>query len=179
MAAGLTRHSDGFCSLSLPLVFAWWAIGQGDAGSREHHGEINAWFIARFGWADITPLLQTEAVGESMAPLGRAAGCQPCRCSRRLARPTRRAAVAGFGARWHWRTLLVATLVFVLLSRCPGDSRRWRPQLPPTWVEPAVAALRLGARISACGSSGPQLLIIASSRTVARGALEPAGSAAA
>src|SRR5688572_24523863 len=39
-----------------PLAAGWWAVGMADGWVERHSGEINAWFIARFGWADITSL---------------------------------------------------------------------------------------------------------------------------
>jgi hypothetical protein len=60
---GLRRAPRGigwFLVAIVPLVVAWIAIVRGDRWMADHQGELNAWFIARLGWADISRLLQTE-----------------------------------------------------------------------------------------------------------------------
>ena len=49
----------------LPLVFlaaAWWVVFRAEGWLELHSGEISAWFIARFGWADVTWLFRTAAL---------------------------------------------------------------------------------------------------------------------
>ena len=62
---------------------------------------------------------------------------------------------------WHWRTLVVASLVFVVLLALPWQLTTWRPELPPTWIEPVVAGLRLGT-VVVLGLIGCALLVLVS-----------------
>jgi hypothetical protein len=57
--------------------------------------------------------------------------------------------------------LLVATLVFVLLFALQWQLTSWRPRLPPSWIEPAAAALRLGV-VFLLGLIGAAVMIVAS-----------------
>jgi hypothetical protein len=161
VARGL-RGTPWFVATLVPLAVIWWAMNAADAWVSAHAGEINAWFIAQFGWADISPLLQAERwlvrwLGWVAAPL---AGLSLL------------AALLDHGASgvirdpwlvraWHWRTLIVATLVFAVLIVAPWQLTAWRPRLPPTWVEPAVVALRL-AVIAVLWSAGAALLVMLS-----------------
>jgi hypothetical protein len=154
-----------FVAVLAPLSAAWWAITAADMWVSSHAGEINAWFIAQFGWADISRLLQAEAwlirwIGWVVAPLAALSllaalldhGAAGVRCDRWLRRA------------WHWRTLLGATIVFAVLIVAPWQITEWRPALPPTWVEPAVAALRLLV-VAVLWSAGAALLITLAATT--------------
>jgi hypothetical protein len=148
-----------FVAVLLPLGAAWWAITAADAWVSSHAGEINAWFIAQFGWADVSWLLQAAAwlhrwIGWVVAPLA-ALSLLAALLDHGAAGVTR----DGWLRRaWHWRTLLGATLVFAVLIVAPWQMTAWRPALPPTWVEPAVAALRLLV-VAVLWSAGAALLI--------------------
>jgi len=158
VAAG-SRGTGWFLLMVLPLLLAWWAIGRGDDWIARHQGEINAWFIARFNWADITRLLQTEMWVSRWL---RWAALPVTFVSLLAALLTRERPRSGWVRRaWHWRTLLVATLAFFLLVALPWQLTNWRPPLPPTWVEPAVAGLRL-AVVFLLGLIGAAVMIIAS-----------------
>lgn len=154
------RGTPWFIAVLMPLAAAWWAITAADTWVSSHAGEINAWFIANLGWADISRLLQAESwlarwLGWVVAPL---AGL-----SRLAALLDDDGGVAGrepwLWRAWHWRTLLPATVVFAALIVAPWQITAWRPALPPTWVEPAVAALRLLV-VAVLWSAGAALLII-------------------
>jgi hypothetical protein len=161
LAAG-ARGTGWFLLATVPLVLAWIAIARFDRWVADHTGEINAWFIARFGWADVSALFQTEtwasrwlrwavvpAAGLSLlASLLRSEPVPRTRWIRRA---------------WHWRTLLVATLVFVLLFALPWQLTAWRPALPPTWISPVVAAARLGVAF-ALAAAGAAVLVLVSVR---------------
>lgn len=160
-----TRGVPWFVAMLVPLVAIWWGVTAADTWVSNHAGEINAWFIARFGWADVTRLFQAETwltrwVGWVVAPLAGlsllAAWLDHGSAGMTRDRWLRRA--------WHWRTLVPATLVFAVLIVLPWQITQWRPALPPTWVEPAVAALRLFV-VAVLWSAGAALLIGLAVRT--------------
>ncbi len=128
----------------------------------EHSGEINAWFIARFGWADISALMTRGSVGSPLAAAGSSSRLPPSRCSPRFCTTALAAwAVRWLRRAWHWRTLAMATIVFVLFFVLPWRLTTWRPAVPPTWVEPTVAGLRLFAAVL-LWSFGAALLVLLS-----------------
>jgi hypothetical protein len=161
LAAG-ARGAGWFVIAVTPLVLAWIAIGRFDRWVIEHNGEIHAWFIARFGWADISRLMQFEMwvsrwLRWAVLPVTA------------LSLLTALLTLASSGREgwlrraWHWRTLLVTTLVFVLLFALPWQLTNWRPSLPPTWVTPAVAAVRLGIAL-VLGFAGATVLVATAAR---------------
>lgn len=153
------RGTGWFLVAAVPLLIGWWLIGRGDDWILRHQGEINAWFIARVGWADIGRLLQLELWVSRWL---RWAVLPAVTVSLLTAFLTREQGGSGWVRRaWHWRTLLVATAVFFLLFALPWQLALWRPQLPPTWIEPAVAALRLGV-VFLLGLIGAAVMIVAS-----------------
>jgi hypothetical protein len=155
------RGTLWFIAVLVPLALIWWGLTAAHTWTTDHSGEINAWFIARFGWANISPLLRTEMwmvrwLSWVVAPLAAVS---------LLAGVLERGA-RGFGDRWlrrawHWRTLLLATLVFVLLFVLPWQLTAWRPALPATWVEPTVAGIRLVA-VMLLWALGAALLVLLS-----------------
>ena len=140
---GGLRGLGWFLAVALPLAVAWMAISRFDAWTVAHQGEINAWFIARFGWADVSWLFRLETWASrwlrfAMLPafaLSLLAALLTSEGARRMMWPRR----AG-----HWRTLATVTAVFVLLWALPWQLTNWRPELPPTWLQPLVASIRLG-----------------------------------
>jgi hypothetical protein len=168
------RGAPWFVAMLVPLAAIWWVITAVDSWVSNHAGEINAWFIARFGWADVSRLFLAETwlarwLGWVVAPL---AG---------LSLLAAWLDYGGAGVRrdawlvraWHWRTLILATLVFVLFIVLPWQITQWRPALPATWVEPAVAALRLSV-VAILWSAGAALLIMLSSARGTTGSERPA-----
>ena len=159
------RGTPWFIAVLVPLGVAWWAITAADTWVSSHAGEINAWFIARFGWADISRLLQAAAwflrwLGWVVAPLA-ALSLLAALLDHGASGVTR----DGWLRRaWHWRTLLVATVIFAGLIVAPWQIAEWRPALPATWVEPTVAALRLLV-VAVLWSAGAALLITLASTT--------------
>jgi hypothetical protein len=135
-----------FALVAVPLLLAWLAIAELDAWIARHQGEINAWFISQFEQANIAPLLTAEAwvsrwLRWAVLPL---AGLSLLSSLLAGARARGR---TWWRHTWHWRSLLTATAVFVLLFVMPWRLTAWRPAVPPTWVEPATAALRLGTTL--------------------------------
>jgi hypothetical protein len=143
---------------AVPAALLWWAIVRADRWVLDHSGEINAWFIARFGWADISAIFKAEMWASrwlrwSLIPL----------VSLALLGALLDGGLAGVVARWRralgWRSLAIAAASFVLLIAVPLPLVDWRPQLPATWVQPAVAAARLGA-VAALWIAGATLLVL-------------------
>jgi hypothetical protein len=140
------------------LVFAlsWWIAYQLDTWVALRSGGINAWFIARFGWDDVSwfftgirfftmwlrwvlgALLAISLIG-GIAAIGWRAGVRP-QWIRRAMRP---------------RALLAATLWFVVLIALPWTYLvPWRPGwVPPTGAELAfiIAKLSIAAIVMAAG----------------------------
>ncbi len=136
-----TRGIHWFVVAALPVVAAWWLTTRADDWVTKHAGEINARFIAQFGWADVSWFFASVSwligwfrwVLVPMASLAMlAAVLEHGRTSR-----------GWLHRAWHWRTLALATLAFAVLFVLPWRLTTWRPDLPPTWVEPVVAGLRL------------------------------------
>jgi hypothetical protein len=129
---------------AIPAVLLWWAILRADRWLFDHSGEINAWFIARFGWADTSSLFRAELwvsrwLRWSLIPLIALA----------LAGALLDGGTHGLAVRWRralgWRSIAIAVLAFIVLVVLPLPLIAWRPRLPRTWLEPASAAARLGA----------------------------------
>ena len=147
-----------FVIAAVPVVAGWWVVGRADAFIAEGSGEMNAWIIARGGPADISLLLTAGAwisrwlrwVILPMASVSLLAAL----LVRTPARPRSLRRV------WHWRPLVIGTLAFVLLLVLPWQLATWRPTLPPSWVEPAVVALRLGL-VFLLGTTGAAVMIVA------------------
>jgi hypothetical protein len=145
------------------LVLMWIAVARVDRWIGEHAGEIDAWFIARFGWSDISALLQAELWMSRWLRWG----MFPVTALSLLAAlltSERRLRFAWLRRAWHWRTLVVTTLVFVLLFALPWQLTAWRPSLPPTWIAPLVAAIRLGVALVLL-ATGAAVLVLASVRS--------------
>jgi hypothetical protein len=139
------RRSVAVVVVSVPVLALIWLINRGDAWVASRSGEISAWFIAKVGWADISPLFRTQMylsiwLRWVLLPVTALAALAVWLRHGRHAIVTPR----WVRAAWHWRTLLIATLAFVLLIAYPWRAAVWRPQgLPPTWIEPVLAAVRL------------------------------------
>jgi hypothetical protein len=148
-----------FVLAALPVLLTWWAVALADSWVGQHAGEINAWFIAAWGWADVSWVMGAHLwvsrwIRWVLMPLAAlsllAALLQNGAAGARDRGWIRRA--------WHWRTLVLATVVFGLLLALPWQLAEWRPNLPPTWVQPAVALVRLGT-VVVLWSVGAALLI--------------------
>lgn len=157
----LGRALRGTAAFLPPLLLAgaaWWIIGRALAWMGAHAGEIGAWLMVQFGWADSSPLL--AAVGYALNWLRMVAvpfaalvwlgvlldrGWRPM-----LDRASIRRAFAPKG-------LLIATVVFVATIVLPlSYGTYWMPRsLPVSWVEPAVAAIKFGVMgvVAAAGLS--------------------------
>lgn len=131
----------------LPLaLFAavWWLTGFAVDAHARHSGQIDAWMIAKTGWTRTARLHESLAwllafvrygVGTSLAValMGALATGGP----------------RGLASRWiagglAWKPLTVTSLALLVGIWLPWQAVYWRPaSLPPTWVQPAFAALKL------------------------------------
>jgi hypothetical protein len=170
LAAGLPLTAAGrraaggvlwFAIAVMPFVLAWWIVGRADAWVALHSGSINAWLIARMGWADAEWLFRAIVWTSRwllwvVAPLASIALLASLLHNRRALHGgtwIRRA--------WHWRTVMIASGVFVLLVALPWQLVYWRPDLPPTWVQPVVAGLRLGTVAVSWLLAGALVIVLA------------------
>lgn len=156
------RGTGWFLAATLPLVLAWIAIGRADRWIVEHQGDINAWFIAQFGWADISWLLSAELwisrwLRWTVLPVA------SLTLLAWLLGATSGTRGAWLRRAFHWRTLAADAAVFVLLFALPWQLTSWRPALPPTWIEPAAAALRLAA-FAVLALAGVAVMILTAAR---------------
>ena len=124
----------------------WWLTARGLAWVSTNSGQISAWFIARFGWANPSSFFNTITWGGRwlqwvVGPL--------------IALSLLGSMLAGewAGARWRWLgrgfspfRLTMATLWVALFVALPWMYLvPWRPgALPPTWLELAFVAVKLG-----------------------------------
>lgn len=139
-APGLRRAFASIGSIvpaGLIVLLIWWLTSRVEVSIAQYSGQINAWFIARFGWDDMSWLFTTvRYVGmwlrwvlgallalSLMAAMLRAGAAA-------LGRP------AWIGRALRPRALLLATLAFVLLIALP-----WAYLVPwrPAWI-PATSA---------------------------------------
>jgi hypothetical protein len=151
-----------FVIAAIPAIVAWLLIRRGDGWVTAHSGEISAWFIATLGWADISAIFRLEAwlsrwLRWVVFPLA-SLSLLSALLDRGLAGVR---GPAWIKRAWSWRTLLLATLACVALLLLPWQLTLWRPALPPTWVEAAVAGLRLGAAATLIAIGGASIVIFA------------------
>ena len=163
------RRLGWFVVTLIPVALLTWAIRRSDGWIAQRSGEISAWFIARFGWADPTPFFTAHNylsvwlrwVVVPVAAIALLAAC--------LQHGTRGAASSRWlRSAWHWRTLAISTVAFVALIALPWQAARWpQEQLPPTWVQPVVAALRLSL-IAIAAAIGAAIMISATTKQSSR-----------
>ncbi len=145
LPAGI-RRLHWFLLAAVPVAAAGWALGRADDWVIAHSGEITAWLIARFDWADTAWLFTAQRY----LSLWLRAVVVPAAALAALAALLRssgiKAALRTGVSAWRWRTLLllttafaVAALVITRFAYVTGYVRR----LPPTWVQPLAAAVSL------------------------------------
>jgi hypothetical protein len=131
----------------LPLaVFGcvWWLTGAAENWLARHVGQIDAWIIATFGWTKTAGLHSGMAwviafvrygIGTSLAVALLA--CLARQGLRGVTSPWLRRGLA-------WKTLAIVSAVLFVGVWLPWQAVYWRPaSLPPTWVQPAFAAVKL------------------------------------
>lgn len=152
------RQIPAIVPAALLVWLSWWIAGRIDTWVAIQSGEINAWFIARFGWDDMSWLftgirwfttwlrwvmssLLALSLMAGMAAVGWRAAAQAA-WVRRALRP---------------RAILLATVWFVALIVLPWTYLvPWRPQwLPPTSAEFTfiVVKLSISAILIAVGAA--------------------------
>lgn len=155
------RSIPAIVPAGLIVLLIWWMTSRMESWATQNSGPINAWFIARFGWADMTWLFTAInylatwfrwVIGALLA-LSMMAGVlaigwpaiAQLAWLRRALRP---------------RSIAIATLGFVILIALPWMYLvPWRPQsLPPTSVESAFIAIKLGVVAVLC-SAGLALMV--------------------
>lgn len=138
--------------LALPPLLAigvvWWIVSAAQRWILLRQGEISAWFIATVDWANVTPLftlveyagdwlklVAVPFIGLTWLASMLRNGFTPLIDRGSLAHATRPL------------RLFTATAIVILLVWAPSHyALYWMPAgLPPTWVEPAVAAAKLAA----------------------------------
>lgn len=155
-----------FVLAAVVVMIGWMVVWRSDAWIAAHSGEISAWFIARFGWSDISALFRTaEWVSIWIRWM-----LLPVLAIAALASVLHDGARALRSPRWlrrafNWRVLPLSTLLFVVLVALPWWATTWRPDLPPTWIEPTLAAVRLGL-IAIVITIGWAMIIDRTARTV-------------
>jgi hypothetical protein len=145
----------------LPLVLAvaaWWIVGRGVAWVDAHSGEISAWFIARFGWADVTWLFgTTRRVGMWLqyvaAPLVALTWLRGMLTSGW--RPHRSLVRQAFSPARH----LTAAMLFAALVWMPWNYLvTWRPANVPLSLEVLFVGGKLGL-VALLAATGVALII--------------------
>ncbi len=143
---------------ALILLLLWWITMRAEAAITMRSGEISAWFIARFGWADVSWLFR----GVHGIAIWLRWVVAAMLAASMMAAVTARGWIAAADRGWvtqalRPRAIAVATIFFVLLIAVPWTFLvPWRPQgLPATSAELVftVAKLALSAIVFATGAS--------------------------
>lgn len=159
--AGLVRAmrgiSGGIPAAMIVLLF-WWITTRAEAAVAMRSGEISAFFIARFGWADVSWLFRGLHGIAIWLRWVMAAVLAASVMTAVLSRGWVAAADRGWMTQaLRPRSIVAATLSFVLLIVLPWTFLvPWRPPgLPATFAELAftVAKLTLAAIVFSAGAS--------------------------
>jgi hypothetical protein len=157
----IVRGVLAFFPALLVVLAGWFIVGRALDGLVARSGEISAWFLATLDWPDVRPLIRAAAlVGEwlrwivipfaALMWLGRAIVGRQQPPTPYAWRPKVSAATR----------LLLATAVAAFTLWAPVTyGLYWMPRgLPPTWIEPAIAAAKLAA-IAVVGAIGLSLIV--------------------
>jgi hypothetical protein len=132
----------------VPLVIfgaIWWATGLAQEAFLGRAGEVDAWFIARLGWTNTGWVHTAVHVVLAFVRFGIGVALAVSML----------AAIAGSGlaglmsdawlrGAFRWRYLLFVVAGLIVGFALPSHALYWRPaSLPPTWVQPAFAAVKL------------------------------------
>ena len=144
-------------------VAVWLAAGLSGTWVDARSGEISAWFIATFDWADASLFFRgvravvfwlqwvaAPVVGLALLAVlsggsfGARAGAREGVTARAGARGGVSARPGGRGGASGVRVLALATIWVIVLVVLPLQLLNWQISgLPPTWVEPTVVGARL------------------------------------
>jgi hypothetical protein len=144
--ARAVRAIPSIIPASLIFVLLWWVTVRGETWIGMRGGQISAWFIAQFGWADISWLLTAirymaiwiRWVLATMLALSLIAGVV-------AVGPRAMVQSAWLRRALRPRALLLASLWFVVLIAWPWNYVvPWRPAaVPPTSIEVVFIAVKL------------------------------------
>ena len=160
-AAGMTRALKAIPAVvpaALIVLLIWWITARAETWIAMRNGQISAWFIARFGWDDISWLFTTIRYIAQWLRWVIAALLVLSLLAAVVAGGWRALAQFAWVRRaLHPRAVIVATLLFVALIALPWLYLvPWRPKgLPASSVEFAfiVAKLSLSAILVAIGTA--------------------------
>lgn len=163
----LVRGVIAFVPALLFVAAGWFAVGSALDWVSARSGEISAWFVATLDWQDVRSLIRGVEIGGEWL--------------RRIVIPF--AALVGLGhaiagawrptAPYAWlpraavpvRLLLVTLVAWLTLWMPAAYGLYWMPPgLPPTWIEPAIAAIKL-ATMAVVGATGMSLIIRLAARS--------------
>lgn len=122
----------------------WWLTGEATAWHARHRGQIDAEVIARTGW---TRTAWLHAAADSLAAAARWVFGTSLAAA--LAAALAREGWRGLRPRWarlglRWRPLAATAVALAIGVWLPWRAAPWRPAfLPPNWLEPAFAAIKL------------------------------------
>jgi hypothetical protein len=157
----VVRGVLAFVPALLVVLAGWFVVGGAIDRLTLRNGEVSAWFLATFDWQDVRPLIRAAVIfGEwlrwiaipfaALLGLGRAIAGAWRPASIYAWQPRASAAV---------RLLLVTAVAAVTLWAPVTYGLYWMPRgLPPTWIEPAVAAVKL-ATIALVGAVGLSVIV--------------------
>jgi hypothetical protein len=157
----VVRGLLAFVPALLLVVAGWFVVGSLIERLTMRSGEISAWFLAAFDWQDVRPLIRAAVLfGEwlrwiaipfaALIWLGRAIAGTWRPESAYAWQPQASAAV---------RLLLVTAVAALTLWAPVTYGLYWMPRsLPPTWIEPAMAAVKL-ATIALVGAVGLSVIV--------------------
>jgi hypothetical protein len=150
-AASVRRASNGIAACLPPALLvgaAWWIVGVALGWMNAFAGEIGAWFMVQFGWSDIRPLLTAVNYAGNWLRMVVVPFAALVWLGVLLERGWRPLVDRAWVARaLSPQAILLATAVAWLTIVAPITyATYWRPLgLPISWVEPAFAAMKLGA----------------------------------
>ena len=145
---GAARRAPAVVPAALVVIAMWWLVSHGERWITMRSGPINAWFIAEFGWDDMSWLFTTIAYAAAwaqwlLAPV--------------IALWLMASFVHGAKHRLSLRRVAIASVWFGVLVVLPWRYLvPWRPGgIPPTSIEAVFIATKLitAAAIMAAGAA--------------------------
>jgi hypothetical protein len=141
-------HAPAIVPAAMIVMAIWWLVAQAEAWLAMRSGVITAWFIARFGWDDMSWLFTMIRYGAAWARwvLAGVLGIWLMACLLRGRKHRLPMTRIGFATLWF--VLLIAAPWFYLVP--------WRPAgLPPTSAELVFigAKLSIAALVMAAGAA--------------------------
>lgn len=122
----------------------WWLTGAAEDWFVRHAGQIDAWIIAKAGWTKTASLHSALAWAIAFARYGVGTSLAVALLARLAASGLRGATMSWPREGLAWRPLSLISVVLMAGIWLPWQAAYWRPaSLPPTWVQPAFAAVKL------------------------------------